>query len=146
MRIFTLYLIFFLAFACEKSRKSDELTSRVSIDLVANNDASDLGNGTGEITVSSSEDIKVECTNCGPQFKLNFEPSSEEDLKTHTSNFVFPYVEKTYLCRLSIKVTMLKDSKQKTIDYGLYLCPKDQSGNSVCDFESALETCRLNNE
>lgn len=136
--------ILFITFGgCKQfSDEKSSLNARVTIDLRATKTA-DLGQpGAGEFLISSNKAIKAQCTNCGSQLSLSFQ--SEDEGFTQKAVFQFPYVEKTYLCKLNFRVTFDDDSKEEQIAYGLYLCPIAINGDRQCDLENAMETCRLN--
>lgn len=134
-------IISIVVIGCKKSEDL-QLDARVDITVNAITDANDGSNGIGEFVFSSSESIDVLCNNCG-DLRLDFNKKNDDSSEV-TSEFRFPFVENTYLCRLNLQVRFASGKKPENIKYGLYLCPKDASGEALCDFEKVYETCRLN--
>jgi hypothetical protein len=118
------------------------LKARVTIDLRAASQAVAGQPGTGEFEVSSNEKINVQCTNCGAQLDLNFLPDGEGNVQK--ASFQFPFVDKTYICKLNFRVSFEDNKSPESIDYGLYICPIGSNGERACNIDSAIETCSIN--
>ena len=93
--------IVLLLYACKNQPNQSEVRSMVIVNLKAVKNAEMGGAGAGQFKVSSSEAINVTCTNCGEELSLSFR-SASEDGKLQAATFQFPYVEKTYLCKLNL--------------------------------------------
>ena len=133
-----------LPLACKELEPSAKtpLKARVVIDLRATSQAITGQPGTGEFEVSSNEKISVQCTNCGAQLDLKF--LSDGDGTVQKAAFQFPFVDKTYICKLNFRVSFENNESPESIDYGLYICPIGSNGVRNCDLDAAIETCSIN--
>lgn len=132
-----------LLWACKEKGDDPELKAPVTIKVEASSNAKSGGSGIGKFTVTSNKEIAVNCSNCGPGLDLNFKSGNDAG-SIQTADFKFPYVEKTYLCKLNLEVLFADSESREVVPYGLYLCPVGNAGERNCDLNNAMETCRLN--